>query len=207
MIAPDEVTPNTFKSGITDLIPLITSSFILLQLLLNLSSRIPTEVASNVLCNKLWASYKEHDNLQWLTELIKHNSVPALKEYYIKAQAAMTLPDMLDPPCVPETTEAIENINAYDCLSLLVELFMLSHNPKFVDREFLGLKSSCWKAIIAIGRKHYKDTYDMLLSVQENCPAYLKYSLSDLSHALEDEQHKELDIPMDFESAIILTHL
>ena len=53
-------------------------------------------------------------------------------EYYKEATERMTLPDMVGEPAVPETTEAIREIDSVQCLSVLMDLLKLSYNVSFV---------------------------------------------------------------------------
>lgn len=175
------------------------------DMLLSISARIPTQVVSQVLEDKLWEAYQTKKDICWLGELIKHNSVKGLLEYYKEATERMTLPDMVGEPAVPETTEAIREIDSVQCLSVLIDLLKLSYNVSFVDREFFGLKSSCWNAILTIGQSNYTETRAILFAAQKrDCLSAFDYALLDLIQAMDEVQQRALDQPVDFETAIIL---
>lgn len=176
------------------------------DMLLSISARIPVQVTSQVLEDKLWAAYQIKKDMRWLTELIKHNSLKGLLEYHNEAAERMTLPDMVREPAIPETTEAIREVDSIQCLPVLIDLLKLSCNASFVDREFFGLKSSCWNAILAVSRTHYIETHAMLLAAQKGaCLAAFDYAILDLVQAMDADQQIVLDQPMGFETAIIVT--
>lgn len=50
-------------------------------------------------------------DMRCLGEMIKHNSLKGLLEYYKEAKERLTLPDKVEEPMVSETTEAIREID------------------------------------------------------------------------------------------------
>ena len=172
------------------------------DLLSNLAERIPENIFSSVLDNKLWDAYHSHQNMKWLTNLIKRNNKDALLEYYRQAFNLMTLPDMVLEPMVPETTEAIRNIDSPECISVLVDLLKLSYNPRFKDRKYFGLKYSCTNAITAIGKIDYAKTHDTLSAAITEDKTPSDKAILDMIHAIEAERQFTLDKPMEFEIAV-----
>lgn len=174
------------------------------ELLSELSARIPNDISSALLDQKLWKAYRKKNESRWLIALIKHNNVDALREYYKKAKELMSLPDMIEEPCVPEITVAIRDVTLSSCISVLVDLFVLAFDTEFKDRDGFGLRNSCWKALKAIAEKEYGGTREALLSAMTDEDLAANTALRDLCNEIENEHKYVQDEPLDFEFAKVL---
>lgn len=171
------------------------------DLLSNLSSRIPNNTPSPLLEKKLWESYEKKKESRWLEDLIKHNNIAALQEYYKQAKKCMTLPDMVNEPCIPEITEAIREVTSPTCIHVLIDLFVLSYTPGFIDREGFGLKGVCWSAIKNVAREDYEAMQKALTAAITTEKSDINTALKDLSYSIKDEQTYVQDKPLDFDFA------
>lgn len=171
------------------------------ELLSSLSAVIPNETAAPLLDQKLWEAYKQTSDLHWLKILINHNNVEALIEYLSLANKRMSLPDMVDEPRVPELTEAIRNVTSPQCTSALIDLYVLSCNPDFTDRDFFGLKHSCHNAIKTISREDYELVQNAIHKIETDGDTNIQGALHDLLVSIIEEVKHIQDKPLDFESA------
>ena len=122
----------------------------------------------------------------------------------MQAQELMTLPDMVSEPVVPETTDAIREIESADCLPVLIDLLKLSYDSNFKDREHFGLRDSCCNAIVAIGKVDYDITHDALSVARTDKNTTVDNAILDLIDAIERDLPYDLDKPMSFENAVLL---
>lgn len=171
------------------------------DLLSNLSARIPNNIPSPQLDKKLWETYESKKDNRWLEALIKHNNIDALREYYKQAKERMTLPDMVNEPCILEVTEAIHEITSPTCIHILIDLFTLSYTPGFIDQEGFGLKSVCWSVIKNIARVDYEATQKALTAAITTEKSDTNTALKDLLYSIKDEQPYMQDTPLDIDFA------
>lgn len=113
----------------------------------------------------------------------------------------MTLPDMVNEPCIPAVTEAIHEITSPTCIHILIDLFTLSYTPGFIDQEGFGLKSVCWSVIKNIARVDYETTQKALTAAITTEKSDTNTALKDLLYSIKDEQPYMQDTPLDFDFA------
>ena len=87
---------------------------------------------------------------------------------------------------------------------MLVKLMQLTFNPGFRDKEFFGLYSGCWEAIMNIAKEKYEEVNSYLRSVRINDHSPFDDAISDLLNAIKAEQKKIVDTPMSFDIALAL---
>lgn len=122
-------------------------------------------------------------------------------EDYKQAKERMTLPDMVNEPCIPEVTEAIHEITSPTCIHILIDLFTLSYTPGFIDQEGFVLKSVCWSVIKNIARVDYEATQKALTAAITTEKSDTNTALKDLLYSIKDEQPYMQDTPLDFDFA------
>ena len=175
-----------------------------LKLLSGLSAKIPQHIHSEMLHDKLWEAYKNTSNISWLIELLKHGHPKALSQYYEKAKSLMTLPDMVPEPKVPEMTDAIREIDSSQCLSILIDLYMLSHEAGFTDRDAFGLRDSSRYAISMIAKSEYDQTHNAIEKALTGNDLDVDPALLDLLQSIENDRQFTNDQPISFNEAVML---
>lgn len=174
------------------------------ELLTSIAHHIPLHIENNLLETKLLEAYHRTHDTKWLSLLIQRSNIEALEEYYQLSSSLNEIPDLTDGCSVPYITEAFRFISKAKALPMLVKLLQLTFNPGFQDKEFFGLYSGCYEAIINIGKKEYVEVRTCLQHARTYDLSPFDSTLSDLLNAIKDEQKKITDAPMSFDVALAL---
>lgn len=164
---------------------------------------IPLGMKSQELDALLWKYYKESGKMKWLGYLINRNDAEALNEYYDLAQKAKKLPDIESQGMISQTTEAILTVSNPECIETLISLIKLTCAPDFVDDEVFGLCASCYTAMGNIAKTNYSLVVDAL-ETDGDKDAY-NDKISVLKQIIEAQYVFNMDMPLSFESALLLT--
>lgn len=174
------------------------------ELLTSIACHTPFNIQSNLLEEKMINAYRISQNPKWLHLLIRRSNVEALEEYYQLAYSSNQIPDMTEGSQVPYIADAFRSISKIKTLPTLVRLMQLTFNPGFKDKEFFGLYSGCWDAIMNIAKEKHEEVNSYLRSVRINDHSPFDDAVSDLLNAIKAEQKKIVDTPMSFDIALAL---
>lgn len=166
---------------------------------------IPLHIPALLLDEKLEEAYMQNSSRDLQELLIKRNNRRALEKYWTTAKELRTLPDMTQGSWVPTVTEAIRCINDVGLMDLLIQLLRLCNESDFVDKEFFGLRNSCWEAIKNIASTHYEEVKANLTDEMCHASDDQKLTCIDLLQRIEECYQFQFDNGIDFETALVLT--
>ena len=132
------------------------------ELLTSIAYHTPFNIQSYLLEEKMMNAYRISQNQKWLPLLIHRSNVEALEEYYQLACSSNQIPDMTEGSQVPYIADAFRSITKIKALPILVKLMKLTFYPGFKDKEFFGLYSGCWDAIMNIAKEKYEEVNSLL---------------------------------------------
>ena len=174
------------------------------ELLTSIAYHTPFNIQCDLLEEKMIKAYRISNNQKWLPLLILRSNVEALEEYYQLASSLNQIPDMTEGSQVPYIADAFRSINKPKALPILVKLMQLTFNPGFRDKEFFGLYSGCWDAIINIAKRNHEEVFSYLHNIKKSDHSPFDDTISDLLNAIKAEQKIIMDKPMSFDTALAL---
>lgn len=172
------------------------------ELLRSIAHHIPLDVDCKLLESKMIEMYRISRNEKWLPLLIRRSNIEAMEEYYQIASTLNRIPDLTEGSEVPFIADAFRQVRRKEALPILLRLFQLTFSPGFMDKEYFGLYSGCWEAIVNIAKNYYDETFTCLEYARTHDLSPFDIAISDLLNTIKAGRIITIDTPMSFETAL-----